>query len=447
MAFKKIMIANRGEIAIRILRSCRELGIDTVGIHSTVDEECLHVKLCDESVCIGPAKSLLSYLNIPSILSAAEITGSDAIHPGFGFLSENEEFAELCAKWNITFIGPSVECIRLMGDKILSKETAKKAGVPTLEPIRITDKSDADIMSDVKKMGLPVLIKASAGGGGKGMKRIDNFDDVLPSIIRLQEEAKAAFGDGTLFIEKYITNPRHIEVQILADKHGNVIHLGERDCTIQRRFQKLVEESPSPVLTDKLRNEICDSAVRLAKFVGYDSVGTVEYLYDQDEKKFYFMEMNTRIQVEHPVTEQRTGIDLVAEQILSAQGEKLRYKQSDITFRGHSLECRINAENPKTSMPSPGLVTHYHRPGGIGIRVDDYIYSGYTVLPYYDSMLAKIIVLAPTRDDCIRRMQRALNEMVIKGIQTNTELHERIMEDPDFRGNNYSTNFISLKMS
>lgn len=446
MSFKKILIANRGEIAIRILRSCRELGIETVGIHSTVDEECLHVKLCDESVCIGPAKSLLSYLNIPSILSAAEITGADAIHPGFGFLSENDEFAELCGKWGITFIGPSVECIRLMGDKIQSKEIAKKSGVPTLEPIKTNDLSDNEILDAVKKLGFPILIKASAGGGGKGMKKIEQIDDVLPNIIRLKEEAKAAFGDGTLFIEKYITNPRHIEVQILADKHGNVIHLGERDCTIQRRFQKLIEESPSPVLNDKIRNEICDSAVRLAKYVNYDSVGTVEYLYDQDEKKFYFMEMNTRIQVEHPVTEQRTGIDLVAEQIRSAKGEKLRYKQSDITFRGHSMECRINAENPKTQMPSPGTVTHYHRPGGIGIRVDDYIYSGYTVLPYYDSMLAKVIVLAQTRDDCLSRMKRALNEMVIKGIQTNTELHQRIIENTDFKGNNYSTNFLSQNL-
>jgi acetyl-CoA carboxylase biotin carboxylase subunit len=446
MSFKKILIANRGEIAIRILRSCRELGIATVAVHSTADEDSLHVKLCDESVCIGPAKSLQSYLNIPSILSAAEITGADAVHPGFGFLSENEEFAELCGKWGLTFIGPSVDCIRKMGDKIESKEIAKKAGVPTLEPIKVEGMTDKEIMSAVEKMGFPILIKASAGGGGKGMKRIEEMSDVMPSITRLREEANAAFGDGTLFIEKYITNPRHIEVQILADKHGNVIHLGERDCTIQRRFQKLVEESPSPVLTEKIRNEICDSAVRLAKYVNYDSVGTVEYLYDQDEKKFYFMEMNTRIQVEHPVTEQRTGVDLILEQIRSAEGEVLRYKQSDIQFRGHCIECRINAEDPKTSMPSPGLVVHYHRPGGIGVRVDDFIYSGYTVLPYYDSMLAKIIVHAGTREDAIKRMKRALGETVVQGIQTNIGLHKRIMEDPDFLGNNYSTNFYSQKM-
>jgi acetyl-CoA carboxylase biotin carboxylase subunit len=444
--FKKVLIANRGEIAIRILRSCRELGIETVGVHSTVDEDSLHVKLCDESVCIGPAKSLHSYLNIPSILSAAEITGTDAIHPGFGFLSENEEFAEMCKKWNITFIGPSVECIRLMGDKIASKETAKKAGVPTLEPIKIDNKSENDIIEEVKKLGFPVLIKASAGGGGKGMKRIDELSDLIPSIVRLREEANAAFGDGTLFIEKYITNPRHIEVQILADKHGNVIHLGERDCTIQRRFQKLIEESPSPVLDEKVRKQICDSAVALAKFVNYDSVGTVEYLYDQDSKKFYFMEMNTRIQVEHPVTEQRTGVDLISEQIRVAFGEKLRYSQEDIQFRGHCIECRINAEDPKTSLPSPGLVVHYHRPGGPGVRVDDFIYTGYTVLPYYDSMIAKVIIFANNREDCINRMKRALGEMVVQGISTNIDLHQRILEHPDFRGNNYSTNFITQKM-
>lgn len=444
--FKKVLIANRGEIAIRILRSCRELGIETVGVHSTVDEDSLHVKLCDESVCIGPAKSLHSYLNIPSILSAAEITGADAIHPGFGFLSENEEFAEMCKKWNITFIGPSVDCIRLMGDKIASKETAKKAGVPTLEPLKIEDKSENEIIESVKKMGFPVLIKASAGGGGKGMKRIDDINDLIPSIVRLKEEANAAFGDGTLFIEKYITNPRHIEVQILADKHGNVIHLGERDCTIQRRFQKLIEESPSPVLDEKTRDQICDSAVALAKYVNYDSVGTVEYLYDQDSKKFYFMEMNTRIQVEHPVTEQRTGVDLISEQIRVAFGEKLRFKQSDILFRGHCIECRINAEDPKTSLPSPGLVVHYHRPGGPGVRVDDFIYTGYSVLPYYDSMIAKVIVFANNREDCIRRMKRALGEMVVQGIKTNIELHQNILSDQDFRGNNYSTNFITQKM-
>jgi len=446
MKFKKILIANRGEIAIRILRTCREMGLQTVCIHSTADEHSLHVKLADESVCIGPAKSSLSYLNIPAILSAAEITGADAIHPGFGFLSENREFAQLCEKWKVAFIGPNTECIEKMGDKILSKAIAEAAGLPVLKPIKVNEMTDKDILSAVDEMGFPVLIKASAGGGGRGMKRIDKQADLLVNIQRLKTEAKAGFGDDTLFIEKYITNPRHVEVQILADKHANVVHLGERDCTVQRRFQKVVEESPCPVLTDEKREEICQSAVKLAEHVGYDSVGTVEYLYDQDEEKFYFMEMNTRIQVEHPVTEQRTGIDLIAQQILSAQGNLLSLKQEDIEFFGHSIECRINAENPKTGMPSPGQILHYHRPAGFGVRVDDFIYSGYKVPPFYDSMIAKVIVHGKDRKTCIDRMLRALRETVIEGIDTNKELHIEILMDEDFRGNNYSTNFLNLKM-
>jgi acetyl-CoA carboxylase biotin carboxylase subunit len=446
MKIKKILIANRGEIAVRVIRTCRELGIDTVAIHSTEDENSLHVKLADESVCVGPAKSSLSYMNIPSVLSAAEITEATAIHPGFGFLSENKEFAELCGKWGVTFIGPSVDCIEKMGDKIFSKEIAKKAGLPILEPIKVNKVKDDVILSNVKKMGFPVLIKSSAGGGGRGMKIIDNMDDILPSIATLKLEAKAGFGDDTLFIEKYITNPRHVEVQILADQHGNVIHLGERDCTVQRRFQKVVEESPCPVLSEQKREEICQSAVNLAKYVKYDSVGTVEYLYDQDEEKFYFMEMNTRIQVEHPVTEQRVGIDLIAEQIKVSAGEKLKLKQSDIVFKGHCIECRINAEDPETSTPSPGTIIHYHRPGGMGVRVDDFIYSGYKVSHYYDSMLAKIIVTANSREECLVRMKRALEEAVIEGIKTNIKLHLRILENPNFRGNNYATNFLSVNL-
>ena len=446
MNFKKVLIANRGEIAVRIIRTCKELGIATVAIHSTADDNSLHVKLADESVCIGPAKSSLSYLNIPAILSAAEITGADAIHPGFGFLSENKGFAEMCAQWDLTFIGPSAECIEKMGDKIFSKELALKADLPVLSPIKVNELSEEQIIEEVKLMKLPVLIKSSAGGGGRGMKMIDNFDDVMPSIARLRTEAKAAFGDDTLFIEKYITNPRHVEVQILADQHGNVIHLGERDCTVQRKFQKIVEESPCPILTEKKRQEICASAVNLAKHVKYDSVGTVEYLYDQDEEKFYFMEMNTRIQVEHPVTEQRTGIDLIAEQIRSAEGKKLTLSQGDIEFRGHSIECRINAEDPVTNAPSPGLILHYHRPAGLGVRVDDFIYSGYSVSPFYDSMIAKVIVIARTREECIDRMLRALDETVIEGIKTNKSLHQRILVNKNFRGNNYSTNFLSVEM-
>ncbi len=446
MKFNKILIANRGEISVRILRTCKELGIETVSVHSSADENSLHVKCADESVCIGPEKPALSYLNIPSILSAAEITGAQAIHPGFGFLSENKEFANMCKKWEIEFIGPNVECIEKLGNKILSKEIAEAAGLPVLKSIKIDELSKETILEEVKKIGLPVLIKASAGGGGRGMKKIDKIEDLFPSIQKLKAEAMAGFGCDTLFIEKFITDPRHVEVQILADKHGNVIHLGERDCTIQRRFQKIIEESPCPILTESKRKAICESAIALAEYVNYDSVGTVEYLYDQSEEKFYFMEMNTRIQVEHPVTEQRTGIDLVAKQIHSAQGDKLSIKQDDVSFFGHSVECRINAEDSKTSIPCPGTILHYHRPAGIGIRVDDFIYSGYKVPPFYDSMIAKIIAWAPKREGALNRIYRALDEMVIEGIKTNKGLHMEIIQDEDFRGNNYSTNFLNFKI-
>ena len=443
--FSKILIANRGEIAIRVLRSCKELGIQTVSVHSVADEDSLHVKLADESVCIGPAKSALSYLNIPSILSAAEITGADAIHPGYGFLAENEEFARMCKQWNIEFIGPNIECIHSMGDKIESKEIARKAGVPTLDPVYVNRLEDDEILKQVDKIGLPVIIKASAGGGGRGMRKVDSLEDVIPTVAVLKKEAKAGFGDDTLFIEKYIERPRHIEVQILADKFGNIVHLGERDCTVQRRFQKIIEESPSPVLSDEKREEICASAVRLAQHVGYDSAGTVEYLYDLDSEKFYFMEMNTRIQVEHPVTEQRCNIDLIKEQILHAAGNKMRYSQDKVEFSRHVMEFRINAEDPKTSMPSPGLITHYHRPGGLGIRVDDYIYTGYQVPPFYDSMISKIIVSGIDREECITRAKRALGETVVGGIKTNISLHQKILEDQDFRQNTYDTGFLAKK--
>jgi acetyl-CoA carboxylase biotin carboxylase subunit len=444
--FKKVLIANRGEIAVRVLRSCKELEIDTVSIHSTADEDSIHVKLADESVCVGPAKSSLSYLNLPQILSAAEITDTDAIHPGYGFLSENADFARMCEEWNIKFIGPNIECLESMGDKIESKKIAKAANVPTLDPIYVNELTDVEILKSVKDMGYPVLIKASSGGGGRGMKRIDEESKLLDTISVLKIESKNAFGDDTLFVEKFVVNPRHIEVQILADQHGNVIHLGERDCTIQRRFQKIIEESPSPVITEEIRKSICDSAVRLAKHVKYDSAGTVEFLYDLDSKKFYFMEMNTRIQVEHPVTEQRCGVDLIAEQIRVAQGEELRFKQSDITFSGHVMEFRINAEDPKTCMPSPGLITHYHRPGGIGVRVDDFIYTGYRVSPHYDSMISKVIIKADTRTECIARSLRALEETVVGGISTNIDLHKRILRNEHFRENTFNTNFLAEKM-
>lgn len=443
--FKKVLIANRGEIAVRVLRSCKELGIETVSVYSTADENSLHVKLADESVCIGPAKSANSYLNMHAILSAAEITGADAIHPGYGFLSENDEFSRMCEQCGITFIGPNVNCLKQMGDKIESKEIAKNSNVPTLEPIFVNKISDDEIISQVTDMTYPVLIKASAGGGGRGMKKIDSEDDLLNSIAVLKQESKLAFGDDTLFIEKYVSNPRHVEIQILADKFGNTLHLGERDCTIQRRFQKVIEESPSPVIDEKTRNEMCQASIRLSKKVGYDSVGTVEYLYDLDSQKFYFMEMNTRIQVEHPVTEQRCGIDLIAEQLKVAMGGKLEIKQEDIKFRGHVIECRINAEDPKTSMPSPGLITHYHRPGGMGVRVDDFIYTGYKIPPHYDSMISKVIIYADTREKCINRALRALDETVVGGIKTNIELHKQILNHSDFRANSYNTNFLAEK--
>lgn len=446
MAFKKILIANRGEIAVRVMRTCREMGIETVSIHSTVDHNSLHVKLADESVCVGSERAATSYLNIPAILSAAEITGADAIHPGFGFLSENREFAEMCAKWGLTFIGPSVDCIEKMGDKIRSKKIAKAAGLPLLEPIEISKLTNDQIISQCGELGYPVLIKASAGGGGRGMARVDHKNDLLVTIQRLKSEAMAGFGDDTLFIEKFITNPRHVEVQILADQHGNVIHLGERDCTIQRRFQKILEESPCVVLSDEQRESICQSAVKLSEYVGYNSVGTVEYLFDQDEGKFYFMEMNTRIQVEHPVTEMRTGVDIVQEQIRAAEGFELSMKQEDVKFEGHSIECRINAEDPVTSRPSPGTILHYHRPGGLGVRVDDFVYSGYKVPPYYDSMIAKVIVHAKDRDRAILRMERALSETIIEGISTNKSLHLKILKNANFRGNNYATNFLQKEL-
>lgn len=443
--FKKILIANRGEIAIRVLRSCKELGIETVSVYSTADEDSLHVKLADESVCIGPAKSTLSYLNMHAVLSAARITGADAIHPGYGFLSENDEFAAMCEQLGITFIGPKISCLKEMGDKIESKLIAKDAMVPTLEPIYVNRLSDDQIVTAVKEMGYPILIKASAGGGGRGMKRIDEEAQLLKSIELLKQESKNAFGDDTLFIEKFVSNPRHVEVQILADNYGNIRHLGERDCTIQRRFQKILEESPSPVIDQITRQEMCDASIRLAEKVGYNSAGTVEFLYDLDSKKFYFMEMNTRIQVEHPVTEQRCGIDLISEQIKIAMGEKIEFTQEEVEFRGHVIEIRVNAEDPKTGMPSPGLITHYHRPGGMGVRVDDFIYTGYQIPPFYDSMISKIIVYAKNRDDCITRALRALDETVVGGIKTNIDQHKKILKNQSFRKNSYNTNFLAEK--
>ena len=442
MKFKKILIANRGEIAVRILRTCKELGIQTVSVHSTADESSLHVKSADESVCIGPPKSSLSYLNIPAILSAAEITGAEAIHPGFGFLSENKEFAELCNKWELEFIGPKPDCLGKMGDKINSKILAKKAGLPVLHSIEVKYRERGEILKEVKELGFPVIIKASAGGGGRGMKVVENETELFDAIPRLEQEAKAGFGNDTLFIEKYIRSPRHIEVQILADRFGQILHLGERDCTIQRRFQKILEESPSPILSQKKRDEICSCAVNLAKYVDYDSAGTVEFLFDQDSQNFYFMEMNTRIQVEHPITEQRTGIDIVAQQIMVAQNERIKFQQSDINFSGHAIECRLNAEDPVTQFPCPGKIQYYYRPAGIGIRVDDFIYSRYSVPPFYDSLLAKIIAYAPTRVETIERMRRALDEFKIEGVKTTIPFHLAVLHNKNFYKGRFTTNFI-----
>lgn len=437
--YKKILIANRGEIAIRIARTCREMGIETVSVHSLPDENSLHVKLADESVCIGPASSRDSYLNIPAILSAADITGAEAIHPGYGFLSENADFATACQQMNIDFIGPNPDIINNLGDKIRSKKLATQAGVPILDPISVDSENRK---SEVEKMGFPVIVKASAGGGGRGMRIVEKMEDLDPTIHVLKREAAAAFGDDTLFIEKYIECPRHIEVQVLGDKHKGLIHLGERDCTVQRRFQKIVEEAPSSVLSQKVREEIWESALKIAKHVNYDSVGTVEFLYDMKTQKHYFMEMNTRIQVEHPVTEELTSVDLIYHQIKSSEGHKLSLSQQDISFRGHVMEFRINAEDPIKMLPSPGLVNHYHRPGGLGIRVDDYIYTGYNILPYYDSLVSKLIVKANNREDCIRRALRALDEMVVGGVKTNISLHQKILNDKNFRDGDFSTNFL-----
>lgn len=437
--YKKILIANRGEIAIRIARTCREMGIETVSVHSVEDENSLHVKLTDESVCIGPASSKDSYLNIPAVLSAADITGAEAIHPGYGFLAENAEFARACEEFGIDFIGPSSDIINSMGDKIRSKKIAQEAGVPYLRSINV---DESDLMQKITDMGLPVIIKASAGGGGRGMRIVNDFAEIDSTISILKREAKTAFGDDTLFIEKYIEKPRHIEVQVLGDKHGSLIHLGERDCSIQRRFQKILEEAPSQILTDVERADILESAVNLSRHVSYDSAGTVEFLFDLKSRKHYFMEMNTRIQVEHPVTEEYTGVDLIKQQIHSSQGEKLSLSQKDIKFQGHVIELRINAEDPVTMLPSPGLVNHYHRPGGIGVRVDDYIYTGYKIPPYYDSLISKIIVKGADRDECIRRAKRALNEAVIGGVKTNIDLHLQILESPLFQKGDFSTSFL-----
>ena len=439
--FHKVLIANRGEIAVRVIRACRELGIKTVAVHSTADSESLHVKLADESICIGPPPSLQSYLNINAIISAAELTDAEAIHPGYGFLSENASFAEICENCGITFIGPSAESMRIMGDKISARQAVIKEGVPILPGTKegVPDVSEA--VRIAKEIGFPVIIKATAGGGGRGMKIVHSPAALPNAFATARAEAQSGFGNPEVYIEKYCERPRHVEIQILGDKHGNVIHLGERDCSIQRRHQKLIEEAPSTISTPALRKVMGDAAVRAAKAVNYSSAGTMEFLVDQ-KNNFYFMEMNTRVQVEHPVTEMVTGVDIVREQIRSAAGLKLRYKQSDIKISGHSIECRINAEDPLKFTPCPGKITTYHVPGGLGVRVDSFVSANYSVVPHYDSLIAKLIVHAETREDAISRMARALDEYIVDGIKTTIPFHRRIMANKDFIEGNIDTSFL-----
>jgi acetyl-CoA carboxylase, biotin carboxylase subunit len=441
--FKKVLIANRGEIALRILRACHELGIRTVAIYSQADEESLHVQLADEAYCVGPAPSGKSYLNIPNIMTVALMSGADAIHPGYGFLAENAGFSEICHEHQIKFIGPSAEMIRIMGDKATAKKTMADVGVPVVSGIEGVIHDIDLIKAWAKHAGYPVMIKATAGGGGKGM-RIVNEEYELENMLNMaRTEAKAAFGNDEVYIEKFIQNPRHIEFQVLADQYGNVVHLGERDCSIQRRHQKLLEEAPSPVMTEDLREKIGQIILKAIRKVGYEGLGTIELLCDKN-MEFFFIEMNTRVQVEHPVTEMITGIDLVKEQIRVAAGEPLRFTQEDITFNGHAIECRINAEDPdKNFMPSPGLIDGYVAPGGPGVRVDSHAYSGYTIPPYYDSLVAKLIVHGSTRQEAIQRMQRALNEYGITGIQTTIPFHQRLLETPAFHDGDVTTDFIT----
>ncbi len=438
---KKVLIANRGEIAVRIIRACQELNLKTVAIHSVADRDALHTRLADESICIGPGPSVKSYLSIPAIMSAAEIAGVDAIHPGYGFLSENAKFAEICGKYQIKFIGPKPEHIQALGNKVDARAIAEKAGVPMLPGSvgSVTSVAEAEKLG--KSIGFPLIIKAAAGGGGRGMKIVRSFDELAKQYELARNEAQVGFGNPDVFIERYCENPRHVEVQLVADEHGNVTHLGERDCSIQRRHQKLLEEAPCPIMTPDRRKIIGDTAVRLAKAVGYQSLGTVEFLMDVDGS-FYFMEVNTRAQVEHPVTELISGVDLIKEQICIAQGAKLSFDPAKVELRGHALECRINAEDPVSFAPWPGKITAYHEPGGPGVRVDSMVYAGYTVPSLYDSMIAKLITYGKDRSECLARMRRALGEMKIDGIRTNIPFHQRVLENQKFIDGNVSTRFL-----
>ena len=439
--FKKILIANRGEIALRIIRACKEMGIKTVAVHSTADANSLHVRFADQSVCIGPAKSADSYLNVPSIISAAEITDTEAIHPGYGFLAENASFAEVCNSTGIRFIGPSPESIKLMGDKAKARETAQKAGVPVLPGSDGVVTEESSAIEIARNLGFPVIVKAAAGGGGKGMRVVMSEADFANAFVMAQAEALAAFSNADVYIEKYILQPRHIEIQIMADEKGHSVYLGERECSIQRRHQKLIEEAPSVIVDEVLRREMGEMAVAIAKTVRYRNAGTIEFLMDENNK-FYFMEMNTRIQVEHPVTEMVTRIDLVKEQIRVASGMPLSFTQDQIRVEGHSIECRINAEDPEKFTPSPGTITAFNPPGGLGVRVETAAYTQYVIPPYYDSMIAKLIVHASTRDEAIMRMQRSLDEFIIEGVKTTIPMHKKILSDPDFQKGDISTKFM-----
>ncbi|KIL75256.1 acetyl-CoA carboxylase biotin carboxylase subunit [Bacillus badius] len=439
----KLLIANRGEIAVRIIRACKELDVETVAVYSEADKEALHVQLADEAYCIGPTASKDSYLNFTNIVSVAKLTNCDAIHPGYGFLAENADFAELCRECNIIFVGPSPEAITQMGTKDVARETMEKAGVPIVPGSNGIIQSIEDGLSTAEGIGYPVIIKATAGGGGKGIRVARNEEELKKGINMTQQEAATAFGNPGVYLEKFIEDFRHVEIQVLADTHGHVIHLGERDCTIQRRMQKLLEETPSPALDETVREEMGNAAVKAAQAVNYTGAGTVEFIYDYQQRKFYFMEMNTRIQVEHPVTEMVTGVDLIKEQIRVASGQELSLKQEDVEFTGWSIECRINAENPeKNFMPSPGKITDYMPPGGFGVRVDSAAYPGYTIPPYYDSMIAKLITYGATREEAIARMKRALSEFVIEGIHTTIPFHIRLLEHEQFVGGDFNTKFL-----
>ncbi len=445
--FKKVLIANRGEIAVRIIRACRELGIHTVTVYSTADKHALHAKIADEAVCIGPAATKDSYLNAAAIIEACKMTGAEAVHPGFGFLSENADFAELCLKNNIVFIGPRPESIRMLGDKAAAKETMKAAGVPVIPGSdgAVPDMEAAKKLC--KEIGCPLMVKASAGGGGRGIRLVEHPEDLEAAITAAKQEALNFFGNDEVYMEKFIVNPKHIEVQILADSYGNTVYLGERDCSMQRRNQKVLEETPSPIMTPELRDKMGKAAVAAAKACGYTNAGTIEFLVDAD-RNFYFMEMNTRIQVEHPITEAVTGIDLVKQQILIANGEKLPFAQEDITIRGHAIECRINAENPALNFrPSPGQITALHIPGGPGIRVDSSAYQGYTIPPYYDSMIAKLIVHAPTREEAIAKMKWALAEFIVDGVDTNIDFQLSLIRDSLFEKGTYDIGYLGRKLS